>query len=193
MSAPRYFLAAGKSLALCTTFLEERDAALETSDALQAEFGATTAYFRGPYLVGFGWQGPPPPSNAWRLEDGVAVPNKRTKAGRALAERLAAIQLPHLGTLTRDLIGDLVCVGFDRNGGYRMSCVALHRFDHELVIEVPAAVHVADEPLHDPPDAVPLLASEHWRRVDLREASELPGHARCPVRRLGGPPAGSAP
>lgn len=173
MSSPKYFVAAGRSLELCDAFWAERERALAEIEALKAEIGASRIYFRGPYFDSVAFAGSPPDQTAWRVKvDSYAVPNTRSKAGKAMKARCEAVRPPDLGGLNDALIGDHVQIGEGPGGSIRVGGITLHRFGAEFVIEVPAGRAPWGSEIHDPPDAIPLPASEYWRRVEARDADK---------------------
>lgn len=167
----QYFLAAGRSLELCRAYLDAWNVADARIAAFKAEVGAVAIYRRGEWVEAARFSGPPPAG--WKANaDRTASPNKRTKAGRALAAQMDALRLPSARALTDDLIGDMVCVGM-QGFAYRMRGVDLHQFGDEIVIEVPAGrPHPFSDVTHDPPDAIPMKASEYWQRKEARDAAK---------------------
>jgi hypothetical protein len=140
-------------------------------NALAAEVGA-----EGPVhshsVVGFVFGGDTPPegwSEAGRVEGRpYFAPSRRTKAGRALHGRMAAIR-----TLTGREFGQAFGHHGVLVGGNRILFMAFEPLGDALVIAVPRGDGDGEGLV--PPDAAPLKMSEYWA---MKEAATRTAAAR---------------
>ena len=143
-----YYLAQGKSLEIATAFLEEQTAAEEKQKAMAVVWGATCVVpdnwggVQG-FLYNEGDRGPSE-EQAHALRDSkfdcmidrvktklpFKAPEKRRKAGQALAKRLSDMVIPQTSALTRRLAGDFMAY----KQGMSISYISVEDFGEGVVV-----------------------------------------------------------
>jgi hypothetical protein len=170
-----YYIAKGRSLSLAqeysATARRHREAWVQAS--LEAN---TPGLMRlGNAYVGLsrGSETAPVPAG-WRASKHGLVP-ARGKAGKAIANRLAASPPPRIDRLCYDLIGawGVECPNTTGRPGLLIRFIGLEEVGDVLVLRVPAQCETA------PPDAERLLTSEYWR---MKEAIDGANAARTDSR-----------
>lgn len=174
MSEPHYSIARGRSLEAARTFWTKRTEAIRAAQEEADRFGAVCAIGGSHAITALR-----PPEDAgeppWELRvnsKGLWVPNKRRKAGKALAKRWRSMGVPGTAEMLRLLWRGnwppgVLIFGVETSPS-RYHGVGLRRFgDDDFVFSVPKPY---EHPVPVPPDAEPMKRSEYWARVEAQKA-----------------------
>lgn len=164
-----YFIARGRSLVAVLAHFEVLNAHRDAFWALGQAIGATAPVFRG--REGYGWRFDGDAAPDVVREDprnpGVWVTHRKTKAARDLHSAAGKIPPSPRGLVwdfwPRQFLGGIPTGPWGR-GGQPISGVGVERLGTDWVIEVPIPYGETAAPV--PPDALPLLRSEYWKRKE---------------------------
>jgi len=187
----RYYLAQGRSKELVEAWIEKQRTYRKWAQALADEFKATNFFTVGRRLFGFEFKDNPP-KDLWRQHreyPEIWIPNGRTKAGKAVAQRMTqGPPWPNTDELTVELIGSAVYSSRQGQEGLYVASVGIECLDGDLIILVPDGTPWDVNGVHEPPDATLLKNSEYWLLKEAQEAKEK-GHGTDEVSSRGEGPA----
>jgi len=162
----RYYIAKGRSLQAVESWREKYRRTMEAGRALAEEIGAEHAAYTHS-ICGFSFKDDIAPEGwekAGHVKDRPFFrPTRRTKAGRALRDRMTRINVPGLWEFERLLGGGEAVIG-----GNRLALPTFETLGNDVILVIPVAKR---EEQFTPPDAEPIKASEYWARKEAKEAS----------------------
>ena len=168
-----YFLAHGESETKVREFFTKRQAAIIAANDMAKEVGGTGTV--GAYRVsGILFKDGPP--EGWTQKgtstDGQRyyMPLRRSKAGKALCQRIAAIRIPAASDLHSE---------FSTDGGHMASAglgITINYISAEMV-RGKAIISVPNGMDFVPPDSTPLKMSEYWAIKEAPLPSQPTGGA----------------